>query len=82
MTRDERTCRDVVHATTDYLERAMSAGDRAAFERHLSGCVGCVAYLDTMRATIALAASLHDGAATRVPRALRDAFRATRARPS
>ena len=45
------TCREVVELMTDYLEGALSPGDRAAFEEHVSGCGGCTAYLEQMRTT-------------------------------
>jgi anti-sigma factor RsiW len=54
----ELTCRELVEVVTDYLEDAMSPGDRARFERHLAGCGGCATYLDQMRATIRLTGRL------------------------
>jgi hypothetical protein len=42
-------CRDLVEAVTDYLEDAMPAAERAAFEAHLEGCAYCIEYLDQMR---------------------------------
>jgi len=44
-------CRDVVELMTDYLEGALSRADRARFEEHISGCDGCRAYLEQLRAT-------------------------------
>ena len=38
---------------TEYLEDALSAGDRARFEAHLVLCTACNAYLDHMRVTVA-----------------------------
>jgi anti-sigma factor RsiW len=46
------SCRELVEVITEYLEGTLAAEDRAAFERHLSGCDGCTAYLDQMRQTI------------------------------
>ena len=60
-------CRDVVELMTDYLEGAMSAADRARFEDHISGCDGCRAYLEQLRATRRVAGSL---ASEPVPEAL------------
>jgi anti-sigma factor RsiW len=53
----ELTCQEIVELVTDYLEGAMDAGIRAAFEAHLVICDGCVHYLDQLEATISLAGS-------------------------
>jgi anti-sigma factor RsiW len=45
------TCRQVVELMTDYLDGALSAGDRARFEEHIAGCDGCTAYLAQLRTT-------------------------------
>ena len=44
-------CRQVVELMTDYLDGALSAGDRARFEEHMAGCDGCRAYLAQLRTT-------------------------------
>jgi anti-sigma factor RsiW len=44
-------CRQVVELMTDYLDGALSAGDRARFEEHIAGCDGCRAYLAQLRTT-------------------------------
>ena len=47
------TCREVV----DFLERYLSGAlgpEVAQFERHLSECPPCVAYMQTYEATVAL----------------------------
>jgi anti-sigma factor RsiW len=46
------SCRQAIELVTDYLEDALSRGDRRRFERHLERCDGCTAYLDQVRATI------------------------------
>jgi len=46
------TCREIVELVTDYLEGALSTGDRLDFERHLVWCSWCRDYLDHMRTTI------------------------------
>lgn len=51
--RRDIVCRDAVALVTEYLEGALSARDRARFERHLAACDGCEEYLREMRATIA-----------------------------
>lgn len=48
-------CREMVELITSYLEGRLSADDRFRFERHLSLCPNCTAYLEQMRVTIALA---------------------------
>jgi anti-sigma factor RsiW len=45
-------CRQAVELVTDYLEGALSDGDRARFEAHLAACPHCNEYLAQMRATI------------------------------
>jgi anti-sigma-K factor RskA len=49
---DTLVCRDVVELVTDYLEGAMSADDRRAFEHHLSLCEDCTAYVEQCRRTV------------------------------
>jgi anti-sigma factor RsiW len=38
----------------DYLEDALPAEQRGAFEGHMDDCPGCVTYLDTYRETVRL----------------------------
>jgi anti-sigma factor RsiW len=54
------TCRELVEIASDYLEGALDPRDRAAFEHHLTACEGCAAYLEQMRATIAVAGRLRE----------------------
>ena len=49
----ELSCAEVVELVTDYLEGRLSSEERLRFDEHVSGCDGCVAYLEQMRATIA-----------------------------
>jgi anti-sigma factor RsiW len=46
------TCQELVELVTDYFEDALSARDRARFERHIAGCPHCTTYLEQMRTTI------------------------------
>jgi len=46
-------CREAVELVTDYLEGALSRGDRARFEAHLAQCPHCNRYLEQIRTTIA-----------------------------
>ncbi len=48
-------CREVVELITSYLEGRLGPEDTVRFERHLSGCPGCTAYLAQMRMTISAA---------------------------
>jgi anti-sigma factor RsiW len=54
----EMRCQDLVEVITDYLEGALSPGDRLRFEEHLAVCEGCRNYLEQMRATVRLAGAL------------------------
>jgi anti-sigma factor RsiW len=49
----ETSCRDLVELVTAYLDDALSAPERAAFEAHVAECPDCAVYLDQMRRTIA-----------------------------
>jgi anti-sigma factor RsiW len=51
-------CQEVVELVTDYLEGALSAGERRRFEHHLAGCPHCTEYLAQMRETIRLTGRL------------------------
>jgi predicted anti-sigma-YlaC factor YlaD len=46
------SCKELVELVTDYLEGALSPGDVADFEKHLSFCPGCRDYLTQMRQTV------------------------------
>jgi len=48
------SCRVLVELVTDYLEGALPEAELARFEAHLAHCAGCEAYLEQVRATIAL----------------------------
>ena len=48
-------CREAVELVTEYLEGALSRGDRVRFEEHLADCPHCSAYLEQLRMTIAVA---------------------------
>jgi anti-sigma factor RsiW len=53
-------CRQVVELMTDYLDGALSPGDRAKFEEHIAGCDGCRAYLAQLRMTREVVGRLAD----------------------
>jgi anti-sigma factor RsiW len=48
------TCREVADFLADYVSGALAADVRAQFDRHLSVCPNCRAYLATYRTTIEL----------------------------
>jgi anti-sigma factor RsiW len=48
------TCRELVDFLLQYLDGELPAARRAAFERHLSACRDCRAYLATYADTIRL----------------------------
>jgi anti-sigma factor RsiW len=52
------TCHEVVDIITDYLDDALSPGDRRRVAEHLAICDGCTAYLEQMRETIRLTGML------------------------
>jgi len=45
-------CNEFVELVTAYLENALSADDRASFEKHLSLCGSCRTYMEQMRLTL------------------------------
>jgi anti-sigma factor RsiW len=48
------TCREFAEFIGDYLSRELSSDVVAQFERHLSGCTNCHAYLANYRTTVDL----------------------------
>ena len=49
---NELSCQEMIEVVTDYLDDALPPDDRQRFERHLSYCAGCSAYVEQMRETI------------------------------
>jgi predicted anti-sigma-YlaC factor YlaD len=49
---NEFSCQEMIEVITDYLEDALPSDDQQRYERHISYCAGCRAYLDQMRETI------------------------------
>lgn len=72
------TCRELVDFLADYLDGELPADVRAHFDRHLSVCPPCVAYLKTYKtgAELARDALSHDCCA--VPEGLVKAILAAR----
>jgi anti-sigma factor RsiW len=69
--KNDLTCQELVELVTDYLEGALSASERARFNRHIDGCPHCTTYLDQMRITIRTLGRLPEET---VPPAARDAL--------
>lgn len=73
------TCEEVIGFLHDYLAGELGAERAHEFERHLSICDSCVAYLDSYRATMTLAkASAAEAAADLPPDLLRAILAARR----
>ena len=51
-------CRQVVELLNDYLDGSLAGAEREEVERHLATCNGCIAFLQQLRATTQLAATL------------------------
>ena len=52
------SCKELVELVTDYIEGTLPAEERLRFEQHLALCHGCVNYVDQMRTTVRLVATL------------------------
>ena len=73
---EDLTCAELVELVCDYIEGALSSGERARFEEHLTICRGCANYLNQVRTTIALTGRLRvDDLCPEVRADLVDAFR-------
>jgi anti-sigma factor RsiW len=57
---DDLSCKELVEIVTAYLEGTLPVRERMRFEDHLSGCPGCVNYLEQMRTTIKLTGTLSE----------------------
>jgi anti-sigma factor RsiW len=80
------TCRELIDFIMDYLNDALPAHQRDAFDRHLAVCPSCVAYLRTYEQTVGLSKSAHAAAPDEpvpasVPEELVQAILAARPRP-
>jgi anti-sigma factor RsiW len=75
-------CPDFVEMATDYLDEALPARVRAAFDRHLAECPGCTSTLEQWRVVIRLGGRLGEedvhAVGPSVREALLDAFRRAR----
>jgi anti-sigma factor RsiW len=53
-------CRELVELVTDYLEAALPTAERERLEAHLADCECCDAYIEQVRATIALVGRIRE----------------------
>lgn len=54
------TCRELIDFLADYLERSLTADQQMDFDRHLSRCASCRAYLESYRTTLRLVTSAEE----------------------
>ncbi len=75
----ERQCKKIFAALSAYLDGELGVRDCRTLERHVQGCAPCIAYLDSLKATIQVCRQFRVGKATppspRVRAALREALR-------
>jgi anti-sigma factor RsiW len=73
---EQLSCQELVELVTDYLDGVLPPADRARFDAHIADCDGCRAYLEQIRATIALTGTLApEQLAPEAEAALLEAFR-------
>jgi anti-sigma factor RsiW len=74
------TCRELHEFLMAYLDGELPADQRAAFERHISLCTSCLAYLETYKKTpgVAREAMLRSTKQTTAPEGLVRAILAAR----
>jgi anti-sigma factor RsiW len=79
------TCRHILDFLMDYLNGELSAEERAIFDRHMSLCPPCVAYLKSYQETVKLEQCLghaHEPACEEIPEELVKAILAARKKGS
>jgi len=75
------TCQQLIDFIGRYREQELTDHERTEFERHLSICPSCVAYLNTYEQTVLLAkASADDTIPAEVPESLVKAILAAQRR--
>lgn len=58
----EMTCLELVKIVTEYFDDVLTPDRRQRFEKHLTECEGCAAYVEQMRLTIHLTGRLAEEA--------------------
>ncbi|MGH3033389.1 MAG: anti-sigma factor family protein [Gaiellaceae bacterium] len=71
MAADPLSCQELVELVTEYLDGALPAEQRLAFEQHIAICPPCRGYLAEIRGTVAVAGELTED---NIPPAARDAM--------
>jgi anti-sigma factor RsiW len=74
---EDLQCRELVDSITEYLDGAVSEGQRTDIERHLEECHGCRVALDQFRTVISVAGRLTPADVARVDEMVRDRLLAT-----
>lgn len=78
----DMNCRELIEFLADYLDNSLPDEQAREFQRHLSLCPSCVAYLDSYQTTIKLGKAALASPATpdcgKVPEGLVDAIREAR----
>jgi anti-sigma factor RsiW len=54
------SCKQVTDLVTDYVEGALPAAERLAFEQHVAVCPPCRAYFAQMRGVVRVAGALRE----------------------
>jgi anti-sigma factor RsiW len=79
---EQLSCQELVELVTDYLDGVLPPAERARFEAHIADCDGCRAFLEEIRATIALTGTLEpEQLAPEAEAGLLEAFRDWKRRP-
>jgi anti-sigma factor RsiW len=79
------TCRDLIQFLMDYTDGKLDPAVKAEFDRHLSVCASCVAYLQSYQRTVAAARdamTADDAIPSEVPKGLVNAILEARRRQS
>ena len=71
-------CSECTTLITEYLEETLDDDTRVTFERHLEICPGCVAYMESIRLTVAALADVPEPADPHVREHLLAAYRAAK----
>ena len=64
------TCRELVEFLDDYIAKDLAGAELASFEKHLSDCPPCVAYLETYRQSIRMGRAALRATDERIPDAV------------
>lgn len=82
LTRPYITCQQLIEFISQYRDHELASQERSEFERHLSVCPSCVAYLKTYEQTVLLAkASADDPVPDEIPEPLLKAILEARRKP-